>query len=751
MPAIGAAVLATVIGFWVLKLWNANLRAPLYLGGDNNLNLEAIKDILEHGWYLTNHSVGAPFGQQLYDYPAYSGDSLYLVMLKIIGLPFSNAAAVENLFFLLCFPLITISAYAALRALGISVGASIVCAVLYTLLPVHFFDGEQHLFLASYFTVPLGCYLVLRVFRGDTLFSRDPRRSGVRSYLTGRSCAAVLACAVMGCSDNYYAAFTVALLALAALFAAVARRSRATLLGGLGAAVLVLAVMGLNGLPNLIYTSQHGKDPAVGQRQPLESDLYGLTLADLVLPIQSHRIKPFGELTTRYQSTAPAPIGEGHSANLGLIGTLGLLWLAIVFALRALGARLSWTSDPRQAHAALAAGFAFLIATVGGLGLLFAYVVSPQLRAWNRISVFIAFFALLGVGFILDRIGARLRDRRLGFAAVLGLVLVVGALDQTSPSMAPPYKTHDYEYFTTARFVAAIQRELPSGSAVFQLPYVPFPENPPVYRMEDYSELEGYLDSSTLSWSYGQLKGLPLDWEATVVEQPLPLMVAEISAAGFKGIYIDTYGYGDNGASITAALTAQLGVNPTVSGDGRLYFFNMAAYNMQLRTRYSSAEIATLANAALYPLTTTFGSGFYAPEAEGLLNWHWAQRNATIEIVNRAKSIRTATLTAQVASGFPQPSRFTFRYPEGTSRNMTITSRPTTLTMQITLRPGKNELRFSTSAPATPGAPGDTRRLHVKFDDTTLIEPAVCLPVPSTAGATHPSQASTLCSTGPQP
>ena len=601
--ALLAAALTTAIAVVVLQVWQANFRVPLYAspGGDGTFGVAVIKGILEHGWYLSNPDLGAPFGQHLYDYPVFSGDSLYLLIVKAIGIPFGNPAEVDNFFFALCFPLIALSAYAGLRAVGISIGASVVCAVLFTLLPYHFFDGEGHIFQGAYFTVPLGCWLVIAVLCGKALFGRSAKRHGVGRYLTWRSGATVLACVIMGSSDNYYAAFTAALVLLAAAFTFLANRSfRALATGGMVAA-LVLATVALNGLPTLIYRSQHGGNPAVGQRQPKESDMFALSLADLVLPIADNRIEPLARLARKYQATATAPIGEGHSASLGVIGTLGLVGLAIAFTARALRADRLRFADPRYAYAALGAGLAFLIGTVGGLGAIFAYVVSPQLRAWNRISVFIAFFALMGAGLLLDelrrRIGSGTPSRRWGFAACLAAVLAVGVLDQTGSTMAPRYRREAAEYLVDARFVAAIQRQLPAGASVFQLPYVPFPENPPVHRMEDYAELIGYLHSTRLRWSYGQLKGPPSRWEVAVVRRPLAPMLDEVSAAGFKGIYLDTFGYAHRGAALIPGLSRALGVRPLVSADGRLYFFDMALYNRRLRRRCTGAQLRQLSRA----------------------------------------------------------------------------------------------------------------------------------------------------------
>jgi hypothetical protein len=753
-PAAAAAALATLLAVILLQLWQANLRAPLYTGGDATFGLAVIKGMLEHGWYLTNSTVGVPLGQSLYNYPVFSGDSLYLLIIKGIGIPFSNPAVVENLFFLLCFPLIALGAYAGLRVLRISRSPSVVCAVLFTLLPYHFYDGEGHLFQGSYFTVPLGCCLVVAVLAGKTLFARRQDGRGVARYLTWRSGATVLACVVMGSSDNYYAAFTAALVLLAAALTFLAGRGLRALASGALVAILVLATMTLNGLPTLIYTSEHGKDPAVGQRLPSESGMYALSLADLVLPIPGHRITPLAELTKEYQATAAAPSGEGHTATLGLIATLGLLSLAVALVARGLRADRSRFADSRYAYGAIGAGLAFLMGTVGGLGTIFAYVVTPQLRAWNRISVFIAFFAFIGVGLGLDalrrRIGSDSMRRRLTFTACLTAVLAIGVLDQTGSSMAPPYKAEAAEYSTDAHFVYAIEHQLPAGAEIFQLPYVPYPENPPVNRMEDYAEMNGYLHSTRLRWSYGQLKGLPSDWASSVVGQPLSLMLAEVSAAGFKGIYVDTFGYTDGGAALIPGLSTALDVTPLVSSDRRLYFFDMRPYNQRLRRRYSSAQIAGLATAGLHPLELNFGAGFYGPESGGGKSWHWALRNSTIDIVNHAKTARVATFTATAATGSPRPSRLSIGYPDGTSARVTVSSRGTALDARLRLAPGNNELRLLTNAPRATPAPGDTRQLYLQLVNTTVTDSAACLPTAPSQYSGRPSRAS-LCSPGPAP
>ena len=121
---------------------------------------------------------------------------------------------------------------------------------------------------------------------------------------------------------------------------------------------------------------------------------------------------------------------------------------------------------------------------------------------------------------------------------------------------------------------------------IFQMPYVPFPESPPVNKMIDYEHFKAYLHSKSLRWSYGAIKEEENDlWQRAVTAKPVEEFVGEISRAGFTGIYINRDGYLDNGAKLEAELTALLGAKPVVSSKGNLSFFNLTDYNDRLRVR----------------------------------------------------------------------------------------------------------------------------------------------------------------------
>src|SRR5665811_1326720 len=64
-------------------------------------------------------------------------------------------------------------------------------------------------------------------------------------------------------------------------------------------------------------------------------------------------------------------------------------------------------------------------------------------------------------------------------------------------------------YAADSTFGQQVQAMLPPGASVFQLPYLPFPESPPMFGMSDYEPLRGYLNTAGFRWSYGATKGRP--------------------------------------------------------------------------------------------------------------------------------------------------------------------------------------------------------------------------------------------------
>ncbi len=719
--AIATALLALGVAAWVLRLWRGDLAVPFSYEFDALQHGMFVKGVLDHGWYVVNDSLGAPFGQELYDFPQ-NGDNLQLLIIKALGLFSGNFAVVLNLYFLLTFPLIALAAYVVLRRLGASPAVAAVCGVLYAMLPYHFARRELHLFLSGYFAVPLGAYLVLSTFSGTPLFTRRPHAARPR-WASRRTLLTLAACAVLGSASVYYAGFTVVLLVAAGVVALIARGDGRALRGALGATAAIAAMLAINFAPVAFYRIDHGGNSEVAHRRAAEAERYQLRFSQLVLPVNDHRVGFLARAKRRYVQTTPTsnPFNESYSSALGVVATVGFLWLLLVALLTLVASARRMSIDERFRHASAATVIAFLLATVGGVSTLINYWLTPQLRAWNRMSVFIAFFSFVAVALLLDRLRRRMGPapgRRALFAAALAAVLVVGVLDQTTQQDVPAYRATAAQFRSDGRLVAAIERRLPHNAMVFQLPYQGFPESKPIHRMTNYDQVRGYLHSHDLRWSYGAMQGRPADWAEDLADKPASLVVPAVAASGFDGIWVDRFGYAGGGFAITAALRALTGVEPLRSPNGRQEFFDLRPYAAALRAHHSPAELRALRDATLEPAVVVhWGQGF-GPLRQGAdAASRTVAPNARLQVVNR-RGLRPALLTATLRSR--APTRVRVRYPTGVQQELLVTPRGVTLHRLLQLRLGTSTIRL-TAAPVDTRTP--PRQLALQAQDAAVLEP----------------------------
>jgi phosphoglycerol transferase len=550
-----AALLASTAAVLFLKLWDADLRVPLsYYTGDGTLNLMLIKDAMEHTWFYENPDLGAPQKQLLYDYPVLSGDGLHVVLFRLGGLFTDDPALVMNLFFLLTFPLTAVTAYLVLRRLPVGREVALVVALLYTLVPYHFLRGETHVFLSAYYAVPVGAYLALSVLEG-------------RGRI-GLGVGGLAALVALASGSFYYSAFTVLLVVVAAVLRFLGTRERRALTAGGFVVGVILAVSLVQLSPTIVYRIKHGTNEEVAQRYWFESENYGLKITELLLPVDGHRIDALADRKAEYRQQIPQ--NEGSAATLGVVGAVGFLWLLAVAVAAVVGIGRSRELEVHRSLAALTV-VAVLVGTTGGLSTLIA-VAWPQIRAWNRLSIFIAFFALAAIALLLE--GLRRRLPPAAFVAVLVGILALGAADQTTSAFIPPYDAVKAQYQADAESIRTLEARLPARAAVVQLPYEPFPEPTPGLR-DLYEPAKPYIHSSDLRWSWGAMRGRPDDWAAMYATKPAAELVPAARAAGFAGILVDRRAYPDQGAATEADLRGVLGSGPEPSPDGRYLFWRL--------------------------------------------------------------------------------------------------------------------------------------------------------------------------------
>lgn len=545
-----AGILSILASFIILRLWNLKwLNFPLEYERDALFYAMTIKSTIMSGWYLTNPSIGVPDGYSLADFPM--PDGFHFLIIKFLSLFSTHWALVYNLFFLLAFPLSTITALFVLKRFGLSYPLSLTASLLFSLLPYHFIRGGQHLFLSAYFMVPLAIWLAVLIYE-DKLFEG---RKKIASWLL-YACV----CALLGSTGVYYAFFASFFILISGLLTSYAKGRLYPLRYSLVFTFFISSAVLINILPCLIYQKQNGLNTEVGHRQPYETETYGLKIAQLLLPVDKDRVKSFAKIKKKY-NLCPL-VNENSTATLGIIGSIGLLILiGRIF--------MQKKSEPDNVLDSLTYFnlCGILLATIGGFSTLFSYFISPSIRAYNRISIYLAFFALAAFFLMLQRWlqNTSHKDSQKILWGCSLFLLTFGIYNQTSSSfsLSKQMKSISQAYSEDEKFISQIDTLLPKQSMIFQLPYIPFPEAGNHNKIGDYGHFKNYLHSHCQRWSFGAIKGRTIDlWQKEVSSMPIPAMLDQLVSRGFKGLYLNRKGYPDHGCAIEKELAKVLNVTP---------------------------------------------------------------------------------------------------------------------------------------------------------------------------------------------
>jgi len=691
-------VVAVVVLF---QLWHADLRVPFSYGGDAFFTLMLTKGGIDAGWYFTNPWLGAPFRLEMFDHPV--AGTLHFAFLKLFSLITRDAPLSINLYYLLGYPLCTFSALSVLRRLGLGALPALVAALLFAFLPYHVIRGEGHLFLAGYYAIP-PAILLLHWVASDRLRLTWP--------LDRRALSALGISVLLASTSIYYSCFTAALLLLHGVLTAIrprragARRSAGLELRPLATALLLVgalaAAFAANIAPNLLHMATHGRNRDVANRSQVESELYGLRIGSMLMPIPDHRVKAFAEARARYDRNAAT--AETTSSALGLVGSVGFaLLVAELFRRR----RDELSRFLAESNLAL-----LLLGVTGGIGSLAALFVTPLIRAYTRVSVFIGFLALAFVLRELERclpwIQGRLRSPYAGQALLAG-VLVFGLADQSSARWPASYAGDRKIFEDDQRFVRRIESQLPARAAIFVLPYLAFPEA--VDRIAVNELFRGYMHSRDLRFSAGAMNGTyPALWQERVAAEPPATMVETLALAGFDGIYLDRRAL-PNRSALEREFDALLGP-VTSNGNGDLGFFSLE----RVRARLSGTERWAERERVLRRVLARW-SGFFGAERDDSHSWRWSSGKSEIRLLNPDTRARDVHLKLRAYAISPSVTRL--RVSGAESIDFALGSNRPVYETTLTVPPGGVSLFFESEGRGVPPA-GDQRTLAFAIEDFSL-------------------------------
>ncbi|MFL1490555.1 DUF7024 domain-containing protein [Pseudomonas antarctica] len=724
---VSLLIAGVLTGGWPSGLW-PDLSIPFRYSGDGLFHAWMAERVTE-GWLFDNARSGYPFGSNFLDYPGSDAGSHFLI--KVFSLLSGSSFVGVNVFFLLSFPACFSAAYVVVRSFGLLRSFAIASALLFTFLPFHILR-VGHLFYTWYFVVPFFFYLAFNLVQPSAYQEHevDKRAVWIKAVL------AVAGLVILASFGVYYALFGVIMVLLGGALGWM-RTGQVKVAGRslLIASILVGGVL-LNLAPNLIGKLQYGINQEVAQRAPMESEVYGFKLMQLILPRADHRIHALGKFTDFYNGTFPL-VNENSTSILGVVGAVGLL-MGFCLLLWALAGR---TLDRRLGFLVAAVLVLFMFGTIGGLGAFFSSFISSSIRAWNRISVFVGFGAILIFFLVLQALVEKKTSRLARYTTAIALlVLVAGMFDQTIPACKACNIREKNAYENDKEFVQAIERSLPKGASVYQLPYLAFPEAPAVHNLYNYQMTAGVLHSKDLHWSFGGMKGRPGDlFYRSLSHESIEKQLDVVRNLGFNGIYIDRRGYVDNAQDLVNRLTNLLGAPPQLSStDGNLAFFKLDATTNESLVGMSFSTImdksgydvdnlgprykATVSDGidftrAEWPQFVRDASGFSGSEPWG--RWSDAGVSKAVRIQFKAALPQTFTLVL-VAQAFASNANTPIKVLIGKREyQITLGAQPSEVSLPIDLQgDSADSITFFPPHPISPqqaGVSADPRKLGIGF------------------------------------
>lgn len=673
-----------------LQLWKADLAVPLTYRGDALPVGAHFKTVFEQGWYEFQPNLGAPWGQTYNDFP--TADNLHLIAAKVLGLFTSDWAVAMNAYFLIGFPLIAMAAVWFLRTCGISPLLTIALSTLYAIAPYHFIRGESHLWLASYYAIPLALTLLVLVLRGEPLWGPAANR-GILRWLLSPTLRTLLVVAILATSSSYYSVFFLALLAPAGIFVLIRDRDWGRFWGAAAAGGTTVIVMLVNMLPDLIFARAEGQNLLGLERSSGEAELYALKLSQLLLPWSGHRIDVLAQLRQRYDA---GYVSLGEQPALGAIGAIGLIaaFLMIGYLTVARMKRSESTPDSRLSLVVGLSGLvfvAFIFSTLGGLSTIISFFTS-SLRGWNRMSIVIAALCLAIVGLLIDhalswwsrREEGRARRVPLLAAVVAVLLVVIGFVDQTPGDSDREYAGNATSFAADATYFGEIQDSLEPGSEVLVLPYVPFPESTAGTGLFASDQLIPYLHTSTIAWSNGGIKGRPTaDWSGELEQYGIDEVPVLGAAVGFAGVLIDRRAALDGGAALEAALGSATREAPQLDDSGRFAYYSLASVRDDLEREHDDEWFHAMTAAVTNPVVAYRAPGFDPGKVFGTIATNTG--SATFSLVNDAPEVRDAVLSF---SALPGSGHVEVTFPDGHRISRDLEPEDVVISYPISVAPG---------------------------------------------------------------
>jgi len=404
--------------------------------------------------------------------------------------------------------------------------------------------------VGNYFTIPFIILMSFWVIEGKLVFVKT-NENGLTKISPNKYFYYSLIISVFASTTNaYYGYACIVLLALSGFIFFIGNAKSYQLLFSLISSLFIFVIIAI--LINssvLIFWMEHGFIGS-SSRLTIESVIHEMAIAPLMLPIEDHVIKSFGEFAVQFKQAFFIYGGEKNFHQLGLFASIGFCSL-LVFSLSSLFLIHKNTLKYRFYGLELTKEKYYVLSILASLNLLlvvffcsggfylFLHFYFSQIRATARLNVIFIFLALTFFGIIFDQLISQKKIfKKTIFTKIftiivcsLALVDAIGGPTKISKNFANQKKNYE----SHKAFVENIEQSLPVGSKIFMMPVKGFPEE----MYDDYQSTIGYIFGKELKFSYPAPKNRKSHlWQREVANLKFQDFVKEVRKKDFTGIWI---------------------------------------------------------------------------------------------------------------------------------------------------------------------------------------------------------------------
>ena len=555
-------LLVFIIMFFSLKLYNFNKYGLLIhyeTYGDQSQFLTIASMVKNEGWApIPSERLGAPFGRYLGTYSMFLLMNFEIILMKIISIFFENPSDILQISYCMIFPITAIISFYVMRNINISKFMSIFGSLIFSFVPFIFFRNTSHYNYATIYFIPITILLCIWLFQDDDFLIPNNKFFKNKKNII----AIFFMLLIANNGGGYYQFFSCFLISITAISKLLKTKNIKSLVPFIISIFTTVLFFIVNFIPIIIYKILNSNISILNDESRIwiEAEMAAFKISHLFFNTK---------ISEKYYNSAML-VNENITEYSGIIVIVGFLGLILYLFLN--------KTYKKQIVLLLSELniFSVLLATMGGFGVLFNYYFIPIIRAYNRISIYIAYMSILAFCIFIDKY---FKKKNFIFYIVFTVIFIFSLYDQILNNTT--YNENEIKkYALDKEFIESIEKNMPKNSSVYQFPNVGFFGffSGKIHPGSYYRNLIGYIFSKDLRWSYG-LEGTrkEMEWYKMVNKMNAIDLLNEISFAGFDGLYIDKYLYGDEDYinQLENDLINILG-EPAVSAEnGNLLFFSL--------------------------------------------------------------------------------------------------------------------------------------------------------------------------------